>query len=139
MPRDPFREWVSVEVRWSDMDAYNHVNNARYVTYLESARIHLFMKVVGPDWQMVEEGPVLGSVSCTFRHPVEYPARVEIGTWITKIGNASFEMLHRMYLNDTDTLVCEGHSAVVWTSRKTGRATPLSAAMRRKLAEFVAP
>jgi acyl-CoA thioester hydrolase len=121
------------------MDAYNHVNNARYVTYLESARIHLFMKVVGADWQMVEEGPVLGFVSCKFRHPVEYPARVEIGTKVTKIGNASFELLHRMYLNDTDTLVCEGHSTVVWTSRKSGRSTPLGDELRQRLAEFVEP
>lgn len=139
MPRDHFRDWVSVDVRWSDMDAYNHVNNARYVTYLESARIHLFLQIVGKDWQVVEEGPVLGSVTCTFRYPVEYPARIEIGTWISKIGKASFDMLHRMYLNDTDTLVCEAHSTVVWTNRATGRATPLSDELRRKLAGFVAP
>ena len=139
MPRDQFRDWVPVEVRWSDMDAYNHVNNARYVTFLESARIHLFMNVVGDDWQMADEGPVLGSVSCKFRRPVEFPARLEIGTWITKIGKSSFDLLHHLYLNDTDTLVCEGHSGVVWVNRQTGRPTPLNDGLRRTLGRFVAP
>ena len=139
MQRDQFRDWVTVKVRWSDMDAYRHVNNARYFTYLEAARIHLFEQLTDGGWMDTTTGPVLASVAMNFRLPVEYPATLEVGTVLVKMGRSSFELHHGIYFQDTETLVGDGKSVVVWMDRATGKATPLTDALRRKLDRYAAP
>ena len=136
MQRDPFRDWVRVPIRWSDMDAYQHVNNARYMTYMEAGRIHLFEQLVEGDWQTNPTGPVLASLSCNFRQSVTYPATLEVGTCVSKVGRSSFELQHAMYLENTSTLVADATSVVVWMERRTGAATPLDEDLRRKLARY---
>lgn len=138
MQKDSCRDWVRVPIRWSDMDAYQHVNNARYMTYMEAARIHLFEQLVEEDWQTTPSGPVLASLSCNFRQPVTYPATLEIGTCVVKIGRRSFELRHQMYLENTDTLVADAVSVVVWMERATGAATPLDKNLRWKLKRYTA-
>ena len=132
--RDIFREWVRLPVRWSDMDAYGHVNNARYMTYFEAARIDIFQKIVdGGDWQRAPEGPILGSVTCNFRREVRYPAVLDVGTRVAKIGRRSFHFEHGVYFGDTDDLVADGRSVVIWMDRATHKSTELSDALRRFL------
>ena len=40
---------IEMDVRWGDMDAFNHVNNASYLRYIEEARV-LWFKEISPDW-----------------------------------------------------------------------------------------
>ena len=53
-PHAPFR--TPVALRWSDLDAFNHVNNARYLTFLEQARIEWFETLDAP-WMTDEVAP----------------------------------------------------------------------------------
>lgn len=137
MTRDECRDWVEIPIRWSDMDGLRHVNNARYFTYFEIARIHLFEQIVrdGP-WHEAQQGPVLASVACNFRQPVLYPARIEVGSTVTKVGRRSFQVEHAIFLGDTDTLAADGHSVVVWVDRAAGQSVDLSATLVQALAVF---
>ncbi|HNR30218.1 MAG TPA: thioesterase family protein [Candidatus Hydrogenedentes bacterium] len=132
--RREFRDWVSVPVRWSDMDAYHHVNNAKYVTYLEIGRIQVFRSLAPDgDWLHAAEGPVLASVTCNFRRPVQHPATIEVGTRVGKISRRSFHFEHGLFLDGTDTLVADARSIVVWINRATGEPVEISPALREAL------
>lgn len=136
--RDQMKVWVRVPVRWSDMDAYGHVNNAKYMTYFEAARINIFTQMaLDGNWQGAPQGPVLGSVTCNFRRELRYPAVLEIGTRVVKIGRRSFHFEHALFLEGTDTLVADGRSVVVWLDRAAGRSTELASEIRAFLERLV--
>lgn len=138
MTRDECRDWVEIPIRWSDMDGLRHVNNARYFTYFEIARIHLFEQIVtdGP-WHEAGQGPVLASVACNFRQPVLYPARIEVGSTVTKVSRRSFRVEHSIFFGGTGTLAADGHSIVVWVDRAEGQPVELSEALVQALDAFV--
>ncbi|MEV4437529.1 thioesterase family protein [Streptomyces sp. NPDC049577] len=86
------RHLYSCPLRWSDMDAYGHVNNAVFLRYLEEARID-FINGLAP--QAEAEGSFAGG-SVVARHEIDYlrplihrPEPVTIEMWVAKIGAAS--------------------------------------------------
>lgn len=137
MTRDEFKRWTRVEVRWGDMDAMGHVNNAKYFTFLESARIEMF-RDLGLARPMTEErlGFGLVSASCNFRKQVHYPATLEIGTRVTKIGNTSFQLQHAYFLEGEATLMADAVSAVVWVDYNAGKGVPIPDEIRALLGRY---
>ncbi|MDO5701251.1 MAG: thioesterase family protein [Bowdeniella nasicola] len=90
---------VPVRVRWADIDAYGHVNNAAMFTLLEEVRISIFWRSVGFDNSSGAFG--LDGTSATFiaRQEIEYLKPVglpheelPIKVWVSRIGNASIEL-----------------------------------------------
>ncbi len=126
--------WVEkIKVRWGDMDAVGHVNNAVYFRYMEQARISWFeslkVQVGGP-----QQGPVIVTASCAFIKPIVYPATVEVSVYSGKPGRSSFPMYHEIYLeNHPEVKFAEGETTVVWIDRKLGKSIPLPEELRRQL------
>lgn len=86
-----------VPLRWSDMDAYGHVNNVQFLRLLEDARVIGFHEWFGQDRQMLDTGVLVA------RHEIEYlapltfrhaPIRVEM--WTTSIGGAGFDLAYEV-------------------------------------------
>ena len=103
--RDQFKYWKTIEVRWGDMDSQGHVNNAVYFTYLESARVELVRKIGFKGKQGGEpEGLALVSASCDFKRQVVYPATLDVGLRVERIGRRSFEMSYGIFIHGTDQL-----------------------------------
>ena len=120
---------VPMPVRWGDMDALNHVNNARYLTFLEQARIEWFA-TIGADWITDDYMPVLASSLLNYKHPIEYPANIFVEQFTGKLGNSSVVIGHRI-VGDDGTLHCDGHVVAVWIDRRSGKPRPLPASVRR--------
>ena len=59
---------LDIESRWRDMDAFNHVNNASYLGYIEEARVRWF-KSLSSDWAGETSAPVMASVTVNYRRP----------------------------------------------------------------------
>jgi acyl-CoA thioester hydrolase len=78
-------------VRFRDLDAMGHVNNAVFLTYLEQARFH-FLEHLG--LARVEEEPplILARVEIDFRAPAEFGEDVAIGVRAGRVGTKSFEL-----------------------------------------------
>jgi acyl-CoA thioester hydrolase len=121
-------------IRWGDMDAMGHVNNAVYFRYLEQARIDWFSDIdCAPNPK--GEGPVIISANCTFLRQLAYPGDIEIRTFLEAIGRSSFETSHEIRRVDgPDILVAEGGAKVVWVNLPTSKSTPLSDEIRARLA-----
>jgi acyl-CoA thioester hydrolase len=83
------------DVEFRDVDAADHVNNAVYLTYLETARIAYLVAALGADFAY-ELSLILASITVDFRSPARFPERLEIGARVTRVGTKSFVMEHEI-------------------------------------------
>ncbi len=101
-----------IELRFSDLDAYGHVNSALYFTYLETARVKLFNDFFR---EVSEQGvfTVVARAECDFKIPILLHDEVIVTLWVAKTGRSSFDLeyrLHdsqeRVYATARTTMVC---------------------------------
>jgi acyl-CoA thioester hydrolase len=113
-----------IPVRWGDMDAYGHVNNANYFRYFEEARFQWMLAEGLP--LKSDTHPVVVTIGCTFMRPIFHPETLRIELSISEPGRSSFMMKYRVYvLSDLTTPAAEGYSKVVWVSSENGKSVPL--------------
>ncbi|CDM23604.1 hypothetical protein BN940_05676 [Castellaniella defragrans 65Phen] len=121
-----------IDVRWGDMDALRHVNNAVYFSYFEEGRVHLFA-AMGLGAAAGRYG-VLAHASCDFLRPLLYPARVVVGMKLLRVGRTSLELdCWVADAGDAATLYARGRNVLVCTDGATGRPVPWTDADRRAL------
>jgi len=132
---------IRLPVQWGDMDALGHVNNARYFTWFEGARIMLFRRVGLLSEQGGTLGPILARTACDFLKPVHYPLDIVVGARVTRIGNTSFNIEYAVAPAATPTDPCaRGDSVVVLVDYTTSRKVPVPAELRATIERlFLAP
>jgi len=123
------------------MDSLGHVNNARYFTWFESARIELFRRVGMETSGAPAEGPILARTHCEFLEALTWPGEVVVGTGISRIGTKSFTMLYEVAKTDApDRLAARGEGVIVMLDYRRGETVPISKALRERLERLrVAP
>ena len=99
---------VAIPVQWGDMDAFGHVNNARIFSWFESARIALFQRIGVAIGGPSELGPILATTTCDFLRPVVFPATVQIGVRVARVGETSIGMEYEV----TDAGASDGTATV---------------------------
>jgi acyl-CoA thioester hydrolase len=93
---------AKVAMRWSDMDAYGHVNNVQFLTYVEEARVDMF-KLVPWGTDQLEAGIVVAQSEIKYMHPLLHRhAPVPIDVWVTHIGAASFRLQYEVHENGAE-------------------------------------
>ena len=120
---------VPITVRWRDLDAFNHVNNANFLTYLEEARLVWLLGIKG-DWKTDEMSPVLAASQINFREQIEWPAGIVVELHCAKLGNTSMTLSHRITSADGDKLHSDGSVVMVWINPGNGRPVSVPAAVR---------
>ena len=93
-----FHHVIPITVRFRDIDALGHVNNAVFFTFLETARVEYMHSVVfGTATRNLSEwGLILAQISCDFKKPIYLGQTVEVGTRVAKMRNASFLVEQRI-------------------------------------------
>ena len=98
----------AVQMRWSDMDAYRHINNSAYLAYLEQARVAMFF-----DRQDgFSDGTIISRHEIDYLRPVVYhpePLRLEL--WVERIRGAAFTVRYEVF--DGDVLVARASTICV--------------------------
>jgi len=84
-----------VSPRWRDLDAFNHVNNSNFLTYLEEARIRMFASL-GKPWFDAGTAPLLAAVQLNYRAPITYPSEIVVELYADRIGTTSVTVGHRI-------------------------------------------
>ena len=117
---------ATIPVKWGDMDAFQHVNNVIYFRYFETVRIQYF-ETLG--WLEILEqlgiGPILGSISCSFRIPLTYPDTVFAGAKITEIREKRFSMEYLIVSEKHPEPVAEGTGIVVCYNYQKNQTTQI--------------
>jgi len=121
---------MPIALRWRDLDAFNHVNNANFLTFLEEARIRWFDSL-GEPWVTDSFAPLLAAVQMNYRRPIPYPSNVMVELTAERVGNTSLTIGHRFVSEDGATLYADGHAVVVWIDRASHRPIPLPAPVLR--------
>jgi acyl-CoA thioester hydrolase len=113
-----------IEIRWSDVDAYLHVNNAVYATYLEECRdewVGTTIEGVGDAWDFV-----LARVAIDFRRELRLEdEEVVVSCSLVRIGNSSIALREQIRTRAGD-LSAEAEAVLVARDREAGRSRPLS-------------
>jgi acyl-CoA thioester hydrolase len=145
---------IPVRLRWSDFDAYAHVNNAEMLRILEEARIEAFWRpgpAVAPEdvrpTAVIDAGPAAPTFSLIARQEIEYlapipyqRAPIDVELWIGRVGGASFQVCYEIYSpagvepRVCYTLAC---TDLVLVEAATGRPTRLPDEIRELLAEYI--
>lgn len=120
---------MQIPLRWRDLDAFNHVNNSNFLTFLEEARIRWFASL-GKPWVTETQAPLLAAVQINYRMPISYPGDITVALSADRIGNTSITIGHRIVSDDGAMLYADGHVVMVWIDRATGRPVPLPDAVR---------
>jgi acyl-CoA thioester hydrolase len=101
-----------IELRFSDLDAYGHVNSAVYFTYLETARVKLFSDFFR---EVSSHGifTLVARAECEFKIPIMLYDEVIVTLWLAKTGRSSFDLEYRLhdshektYATARTTMVC---------------------------------
>ena len=133
-----------VEVRLADTDAMGHVNNARYLTYVEIARVAYYEHVTGNPLPIgahgAEEGMILAEIRMTYRSPGFYGETLTVETRVERIGRSSFGMVHRITAPESRyghaRLIAVADSVLVSYDYTEERAIPVPADWRAAMEDF---
>ncbi len=87
---------TEIQVRWRDIDAKNHVNNATIVTYLETARTELWRRRFGGG---IDIPYVVARVEVDYRRQITIDDRVRIGLWVEDLKGASYVFAYLIEVN----------------------------------------
>jgi acyl-CoA thioester hydrolase len=121
-----------LRVRWSDVDAYRHVNNVKYIEYFQEARIRFLM-------HLHEDGDAFGHIAVArtdvdYRRPIFFrQAPYQVHSWVSAVGRTSFTIAAE--IRDGDEVLARSRVVAVGFDRETQRAAPLAPDQRARLVE----
>ncbi len=122
-------------VRWGDMDAMGHVNNAMYFRYLETARIDWFTAVgFRPDPQ--GQGPVIVNAFCNFYRQLEYPGDILVSLYVSDAARTTFETWATIEkLSEPGVMCAAGGATTIWVDFPRQKAVELPDWIRKLVSE----
>jgi acyl-CoA thioester hydrolase len=91
---EEFKHKTKIKIRFSDLDAMQHVNNATYLSYLEEARIDYFDNLFKRDKGSLDFQAVVGRIEINYIYPIELGDEVEIYSRVSKLGTKSIDVEH---------------------------------------------
>jgi acyl-CoA thioester hydrolase len=129
----PATHTYDCRIRWSDIDAYNHVNNVQYVEFFQEARIALMTALgAGSSDRAPVGGFVVARFDITYARPIEFRLEpVAVSSWVTRIGRSSFEV--RGAVHDGETVFAASRAVLVGFDPAAGRSRAMSGDERTAL------
>jgi len=120
-----------IPVRWGDLDAMGHLNNATYFRLMEEARVQWFAQLgFGINIQQ-GEAPILAHAACDFVKAIAYPSTALVKQIVTRVGRSSVEMSVVIERKETPGVACAtGRTVVVWYDYSSGQSKPWPQAVR---------
>jgi acyl-CoA thioester hydrolase len=130
---------TDIIIRFADMDAAGHVNNAKYLTYFEEARFSYWGTVTG--WNMKDTGIVVGRSEINYLKPLTVGDRIVCYVRVTRIGNSSFDVMHVLVkLTDKGEEICTTCKTVcISYDYTTNKSISIPKEGRKKMIEYDEP
>lgn len=131
---DQFAHFLEMPVRWGDMDALGHVNNARFFTYDESVRLDYFAPIIkgDPDF-WTRHGFILASISCDFLSQLKPPADMQLGFRIARLGRSSMRSESCVFVERKPIAVVRG--VICWFDYAAQKTAPIPEHIRQSIIE----
>jgi acyl-CoA thioester hydrolase len=137
MGRDDYRAFRVIATRWMDNDVYGHVNNVIYYSWFDTVVNGWLVENGLLD---IEKGNPIGLVvetGCQYHRSVAFPAPIEAGVRIARLGNSSVRWEVGIFTDGHDAPAATGFFVHVYVDRVSRRPAPLPDAWRQRLAQLV--
>lgn len=128
--RERYAVFTPIQTRWMDNDQFGHLNNVVYYSFFDSAVNSTLIRELGFDpnndptvFYVVETG-------CTFHAGVSWPATVEVGVSLARLGASSVMYDVAVFDADAPLAAATGRFVHVHVDRETERPTPIDSARR---------
>jgi thioesterase-3 len=112
---------TKLPVRGYHLDGYNHVNNARYLEFLEEARWQHFDNISKEAYKTIPWAFVIVNININYKFSATFGDVLRIETNIDRIGGKSMTFAQEVFLDDNDTPVCDAKVTFVSLDNKTGK------------------
>ena len=127
-----------LQVRTTDLDWLQHVNNAVYGDYLQEARVDLFATWRGAELSHPELSMVVANLEITYLRSVHFrPEPIAIDTWTEKVGWTSYTLAHEIREPDSDVVYVVARSVMVLVDKATEHPTPIGEELRAHLESWL--
>jgi acyl-CoA thioester hydrolase len=134
---EKFHYYHPIEVRYGDLDPQGHLNNAKYLTFMEQARIQYIKQLdLWDGSSFLEIGIILADVRVTFLTPIEYSHQVQVGVRVTRLGNKSLEMVYNLENAQTGQEFATGSSVLVAYDYRAQQTLPIPDKWRTAIQDF---
>ena len=133
-----FRFHHPIEIRYGDLDPQGHVNNAKYLTYFEQARIYYLIQLglFNRDQSFMDVGIIIADIHITFQTPARYDDRIKIGVRTSKIGNKSMTVEQCVMNADTGEMLAAGTVILVTFDYREHKTISVPDEWREKISSF---
>jgi len=133
-----YRFYHPVEVRYGDLDPQGHVNNAKYLTYFEQARIQYMIELglFTKDQSFMEIGVILADVHITYFEPIYFGQNIKVGVHAAKFGNKSMTWDQNIVDTDTDKELAKGEVVIVTYDYKQEKTISIPQQWRERIMQF---
>lgn len=124
---------VKLPVRGYHLDGYNHVNNARYLEFLEEARWQYYDNISKEALQNANWAFVIVNINIDYKFPATLGDTLRINTELNRVGNTSMTFKQDVFLNDSDTVVCTALVTFVILDKTSGKPLPIEGEIKKVL------
>ncbi len=118
LQRDHVHIAARMDVRWSDVDIYGHVNNVAYYAYVDSAIATFLMGELNDDLRRFDAIGIVAETGCRYLAEIDFPAQVDIGLATERIGNSSVVYRFAIFVAGDDALRATGTFVHVYVDRE---------------------
>jgi len=130
-----FRFSTDIEVRFRDLDALGHVNNAVYLTYFEIARLHYWKKLFGSE-AFSRYSFVVVRAECNYRAPAHAGDVLRVFAKVSELKRSSFIFEYEIAETQTGRIVADGSTVQACFDPKEKRAQPIPDDLRSSILKF---
>ena len=126
MTVETFHCSTPVTIRFRDLDAFGHVNNAVYFTFMEMARVAYFAQI-----GLLKSGEfptpffIIAEATCQFKAPIDMETPLIVQVRVSRLGNSSFDMEYRFVDDVSGTVLASGRTVQVTFDYAVNRSVPL--------------
>jgi acyl-CoA thioester hydrolase len=126
------------EVRYGDLDPQGHVNNAKYLTYFEQARVYYLIELglFSADQSFMDIGLIVADIHIAYHAPTHYGDQIKTGVRIGKVGNKSMIVEQAVIDSNTGAVMAKGEVAMVTFDYRSKQTIPVPENWRKVISEF---
>jgi len=128
--RAQYRHFLPIQTRWSDNDAYGHVNNVVYYSWFDTVVNEYLIAAGALDIQASTVVGLVVETRCNYFSELAFPQRVDAGLRVAHAGRSSVRYELALFGALGDTASAQGHFVHVYVDRASRRPVPLPAALR---------
>lgn len=124
----------AVQVRYADLDAMNHVNNAAYVTFLEVARTAMWQEHIRSAESARDFPFIVARITVNYKAPIRYGDHVEVQLAATHVGQKSFTLEYQV--DAGERMAAEAETVQVYYDYAIQQSVPIPEEIRRRLGKL---